>query len=229
MQAIDLSGQRFGRWTVLNRASGRQSYWNCVCDCGTERQVFLGALRSGKSQSCGCLKSQQVAARSLKHGFAPGGRVTPTYRAWQSMLAACVNPNQPRYRSYGAKGIRVDGRWQSFDAFLADMGTKPEEASLDRRDRSADFSPENCYWRPKTEKRPRSDRSRKITFHGRTQSMNEWAKELGIRPGLIKLRIQRGMPMEKVLAPRMREERRRSSPPSLVLPFPRDEDGHEST
>ena len=57
-----LTGQRFGRWTVgeraMNGASGR-ARWNCQCVCGTTRIVLAKHLRSGKSLSCGCaLKSE---------------------------------------------------------------------------------------------------------------------------------------------------------------------------
>lgn len=59
----DLTGKKFGRWTVLYRAesyvepSGRKvTMWHCRCDCGAERDIRAGTLKSGSSQSCGCLK-----------------------------------------------------------------------------------------------------------------------------------------------------------------------------
>lgn len=60
----DLTGRKFGRWTVLYRAPnvmeprGREAIvWHCRCECGTERDVKAGSLKSGQSKSCGCLKS----------------------------------------------------------------------------------------------------------------------------------------------------------------------------
>lgn len=57
---IDLTGQRFGRWTVLNKApsKNRMVYWNCQCDCGTIKTVKGASLRNGESQSCGCLHKE---------------------------------------------------------------------------------------------------------------------------------------------------------------------------
>lgn len=61
-QAIDLTGKRFGRWVVIDRAEnyrhkkGYCAAWNCVCDCGTERVVLGNNLLRGKSLSCGCYK-----------------------------------------------------------------------------------------------------------------------------------------------------------------------------
>jgi hypothetical protein len=67
LRAEDLSGQRFGRWLVLERAvndrRGR-SRWVCRCDCGTERAVPGRRLRSGESSSCGCRTGNQWKGRT---------------------------------------------------------------------------------------------------------------------------------------------------------------------
>lgn len=53
----DLTGQRFGRYTVIGFAGvkNKTAYWKCRCDCGNERVVSGAELRRGKSKSCGCL------------------------------------------------------------------------------------------------------------------------------------------------------------------------------
>ena len=67
---IDLTGQRFGRWTVLNKApsKNRAVYWNCQCDCGTIRAVKAASLRTGKSTSCGCLQKEIAKETCSKTG-----------------------------------------------------------------------------------------------------------------------------------------------------------------
>lgn len=58
---IDLSGRKFGRWTVEERDSNcnkKNIYWKCICDCGTKRSVAGTSLRSGISTSCGCDKEK---------------------------------------------------------------------------------------------------------------------------------------------------------------------------
>lgn len=68
-RAEDLTGQRFGRWTVLHRAPTRYSasgktrsiMWQCVCDCGTEKAVGARALKTGMSLSCGCYQKERVS------------------------------------------------------------------------------------------------------------------------------------------------------------------------
>lgn len=60
---IDLTGQRFGRWTVIERAPnhGNRTFWHCRCDCGNEKDVPSNALRYGESKSCGCYNNELCA------------------------------------------------------------------------------------------------------------------------------------------------------------------------
>lgn len=51
---VDLTGQKFGEWTVLSKAE-KESYWLCECSCGVKREVYAPSLKSGKSLSCGHL------------------------------------------------------------------------------------------------------------------------------------------------------------------------------
>lgn len=65
---IDLTGQRFGRWTVLYRdgtyvgiEGNTVPLWYCRCDCGTEKRVSGRNLREGSSLSCGCRRGRRRA------------------------------------------------------------------------------------------------------------------------------------------------------------------------
>jgi hypothetical protein len=60
----DLTGQRFGKLVVLERnleyenlRTDKQTYWNCICDCGSKTVVTGGKLVFGHTQSCGCVSS----------------------------------------------------------------------------------------------------------------------------------------------------------------------------
>lgn len=63
---IDLTGKKFGRWTVLKQGNkkGRRLYWLCKCECGTIKEVSGESLRSGKSKSCGCLRNEKTIQRN---------------------------------------------------------------------------------------------------------------------------------------------------------------------
>lgn len=97
--------------------------------------------------------AQRNKARA-KHGMSH----TPIYHVWATMKARCESPRLPAYRNYGARGIQVCDRWQSFENFLVDMGPRPDGCSIDRIDPDGDYCPENCRWLPFGENVARSNR-----------------------------------------------------------------------
>lgn len=68
--ALDLAGQRFGRWTVLGRGPnvGIHAGWRCRCDCGTEKLIAGRNLRYGRSKSCGCFAPLRGGRRAERAG-----------------------------------------------------------------------------------------------------------------------------------------------------------------
>ena len=69
----DLTGQKFGRLTVIEKTTERKNgkiVWKCLCDCGSGKEVYVtsGGLNSGNTQSCGCLQ-KEMAALSAKKDF----------------------------------------------------------------------------------------------------------------------------------------------------------------
>lgn len=147
--AQNLTGQTFGRWTVLSRApnQGHLTSWLCKCECGTERTVLRQSLAEGRSKSCGCFNLEAIARRNHKHGHAPAGGETGTYLKWKSMKRRCFDVKAKGYRYYGGRGITVCERWRdSFANFLADMGECPFGRTLDRKDPNGNYEPSNCRW-----------------------------------------------------------------------------------
>lgn len=67
--AIDLEGQRFGLWTVIEDSGkkdiGGAVLWTCVCNCGERRDVSSNSLRRGKSTSCGCVRNEDLTGEKF--------------------------------------------------------------------------------------------------------------------------------------------------------------------
>lgn len=149
-------GTKFGRWSVLvgclvtrtdsEAPTGtRREYasW-CVCECGTLDIVKNFELRSGRSNSCGCLQKERLGDSVRTHGLSK----TPEYKVWQGMIGRCHNSTHVDYCSYGEKGVTVCDKWKnSFEAFIEDMGMRPSDNhTIERVDVYGGYCPENCIW-----------------------------------------------------------------------------------
>lgn len=168
MKKINLTGQRFGRYTVLEKAgrtpSGRNIKWRCRCDCGAVKDVVSTVLTRGESASCGCLRRDVSARRGTRHGHATNG-TTRTYNSWAGIVQRCTNPNCWQWENYGGRGITVCARWLTFEHFLSDMGERPPGRSIDRIDNSGNYEPGNCRWATPAEQTA-NRRRRKDSVHG---------------------------------------------------------------
>ena len=177
-------GNRYGRLQVIEKApnyirnDGRQyASWLCRCDCGTDVVVPGFMLRSGKRQSCGCLRKETVSQLHKRHGETN----TRLYMLWQSMKNRCLHPSQQNYKYYGEKGIYVCESWNAYENFRewAYANGYNDTLTIDRIDENKCYCPENCRWVTFNANRSRAV-SRKITVNGDTMNQKEWAARIGV-------------------------------------------------
>jgi hypothetical protein len=136
----DISGQRFGRLIATQPLKG--SFWAFLCDCGNKHITHRRSVVIGHTQSCGCLHTEAMAQKA-RHGKTR----TSIYNIWLGIKARTGNPNNHAWKYYGARGITMCERWRnSFDAFYADVGDRPDGLSLDRIDVNGNYEPGNVRW-----------------------------------------------------------------------------------
>ena len=213
MKAINLQGRTFGRLRVVRFDGSRvlgdgksYRYWECLCECGNICFVSTGNLLHGKdrigpTKSCGCLQKEKASEGQLLHGLTG----SPEYVVWAHMRQRCLNPKTKDAGNYHERGITVCERWSDFKNFLSDMGPRPSSGhSIERVNNDLGYSPDNCKWAERREQNENKRNNRWLTFNGRTLTVSQWARELGIKPTILHHRTHRGWPVERVLGQEVR-------------------------
>jgi hypothetical protein len=109
------------------------------------------------------------------------------------MIQRCTDTKWTRYADYGGRGITVCERWRTFENFLADMGDRPTEKTLDRIDNDKGYEPGNCRWATALEQANNKRSTVFVTIGERTMSAAEWERSSGVRAGSIRARVHRGL------------------------------------
>jgi hypothetical protein len=114
------------------------------------------------------------------------------YRIWRAMKARCYAPSQTK-GYYKDHGIQVCDRWlHSFNDFLADMGSIPNDNySLERIDVMGDYTPENCKWIPRTEQPKNRTTTIWVEHNGKKMCLKDFARETGIKYSTLYMRYRR--------------------------------------
>lgn len=179
----EIIGQRFGRLLVIGvlpdivQKNGRKrKNYLCQCDCGIIVEAQRDHLLGGREKSCGCLRSEM--AKRQTHGDIH----SRLYRAWGNMCNRCSNPNNPAWNRYGKRGITVCEEWHDYSAFRewAYHNGYSDELQLDRIDNNAGYNPQNCRWADRFVQANNKRNNHIIEFQGKTKTLSEWAKVLGI-------------------------------------------------
>lgn len=204
---IDLTGQRFGRLTVVE-LYGKNKYknilWKCVCDCGNEKITTTGQLVQGKTSSCGCFARDIGKTKMLTHGL----RHTQIYKTWAGIKDRTNPKNRNCKNNYKKLEITMCDEWRndfmSFYNWSMANGYKEEKLpngknkwTIDRIDGTKGYCPENCRWITNKAQMNNLLKNKKITYKGKTQNLSQWCEELNLDYGLVNQRLFSGFSIER--------------------------------
>jgi hypothetical protein len=130
---------------------------------------------------------QQYRNRGSKFDYS-----SKEYRAWSLIQQRCSNSNNPSYKYYGARGIKMALSWQGhggFKKFITDLGMAPSpQHSLDRIDSNKNYTKNNCRWATASEQSSNC-RRRLIRYNGTARSLMEWARKLNMNYHVLYARL----------------------------------------
>ena len=198
----NLTGLKFARLEVIQFSytshfpSGQKhDIWECKCKCGNNSLVAGPSLICGKTRSCGCLQIE-MSTLTCKSRTTPGKtkKNIPVFIAWKNMIRRCsTDKNNPWFRWYGSRGIRVCDRWLTFLHFWNDVKKSWKKGlTLDRIDNNGNYEPGNVRWITQKQQMNNTRSNHVITVNGQKRTMTEWGESLGRNGHLIRDRIKIG-------------------------------------
>lgn len=202
---IDLTGQKFGRLTVISRAENSKHgkvRWNCKCDCENEVIRNADSLRKNNVHSCGCYRIEKLNEHSFTHGKSE----TRLNNIWRGMKQRCLNPNNPAYKNYGGRGIMVCEKWQEFQPFYdwAMANGYKDDLTIDRINVSGNYEPSNCRWADTKTQSNNTRRSHYISYKGKTMTLTQWANKLNMNKGTLTRRLNSGWSIEEAFTKQLK-------------------------
>lgn len=199
----DMTGQRFGRLIVVKRIpnlpNSKVTRWECKCDCGNITFTGRPNLMHGKSTSCGCYAAE--SKRKRKTRTTHNESRTRLYSIWQSMKQRCYDKNTNGYEQYGAKGIKICEEWMDYNNFSkwSTENGYSELLTIDRKENSKGYNPENCRWLTMKEQNRNKIKNRIIELDGDKKCVSYWSETLNIPINTIVNRLNRGCSPEEAL------------------------------
>lgn len=201
MNRIDIKNQTFGRLKVIDYAFSKdgRSYWHCKCSCGKELDIMGKDLKNNHIQSCGCLRREVTSKRMTKHGSTN----TRLYHIWSTMKRRCETVKSGKaYKDYVLRNIKICEEWHDFSAFQnwAFENGYTDELTIDRIDNNGNYCPENCRWVDLITQENNKRNNTWLTYNNKTQTIAQWARELGMKYNTLNERLRKGWSVDMALS-----------------------------
>jgi len=188
--------EKYGLLTFISEAGANKhakKLWRLMCDCGKETVAIATQVRTGRTRSCGHLKS---AGNRRTHGM-QGSKL---YTAWCNMKLRCDNVNNKHYCNYGGRGITYDKAWSSFEAFASDVGNPPSpEHTLDRIDNNGNYTKQNVRWAKRSVQSRNTRQNVWINISGETKCLYDWCAIYEITAGAVYRRVNKGASFQEAI------------------------------
>lgn len=190
MKKIDITGNKYGRLTVIkeNGKQGKNIMWLCKCDCGKEINAIAYNLKNGHTRSCGCLQTETRLKSKATHNQSK----SRLYRIWRHIKSRCFNSKVPHFKNYGGRGISMCTEWEkSFESFMlwSMANGYANDLSIDRIDVNGDYNPDNCRWTNAKVQANNKTNNHIIEYKGEKHTLSEWSDILGLSHVTITKRI----------------------------------------
>lgn len=191
-------GKRFGRLTIVDFTHAEPPYrgwwWVCQCDCGNTRTLIPGDVKQGKTRSCGCLHDEVCTEKATKFKYSVINHKR-LYSIYNGIKKRCCKESEPRYKDYGARGIRMCDEWlnpiNGFDNFVewSLANNYDDEMTIDRIDVDGNYEPMNCRWIPLTEQALNKRDTLWVTYKGEHIPLMVLCDRLGVNYDTVHNRV----------------------------------------
>lgn len=195
-----IKGDTYGKLIIINEvepsvtpSGNKYRRFMCKCECGNEKSILLGHLRSGKIKSCGCLNGEQ-------HGLGN----TKLYGVWRGIINRCYLKSSNRWLNYGGRGIFMCDKWRnsflSFYNWSVKNGYK-EGLQIDRKNNDGNYDPNNCrYVTPVVNSKNKSNNT-VLIYHGEKVKLVDLVDNatLSVAKGTTVRRLQQGWSAEDAI------------------------------
>ena len=206
---IDITGQRFGRVTVLEYSHSdkrRQTMYKCKCDCGNIFITRGSGLKSGHVTSCGC------TTRARTHSLSQS-RIYHTHR---KMIQRCTYEKEDNYADYGGRGITICKEWHDPEVTGADRLREgnpyfmnfynwamangyDDTKTIERIDVNGPYAPWNCTWVTHSEQQLNKRNNQYIHDGEELLVRSEFCKKYNIDPNFVRNKLDAGWSLDAIV------------------------------